>query len=120
MIRLMFPLLSILALASVAAASDVRGVTLAHVHRSGAGYGSADCAEQLKAVVDLGANWVALNDFGYMRSVSDPAVSFRRDSTMGRRCRRTSFLTNRIFSFSGSFIRRKMPGTIRAPTSSWL
>jgi hypothetical protein len=73
-----------LALAGVVRGGDVNGVALAHVHRGGVGYGSDACATQLKAIAGLGANWVALNDFGYMPSVSQPQLTFRGDRTLGR------------------------------------
>ena len=40
-------------------------------------------------------------------------------STIGRKCRRTSFCTIRISSPSGNLRSVKIPGTQRAPLSSW-
>jgi len=61
-----------------------RGVSLAHIHHRGAGYGSEDCRRELKRISDIGANWVALNDFAYMRDVDQPGLVFDRDPTMTR------------------------------------
>jgi hypothetical protein len=82
-------LLIVLATAVAAAATsappvpfEVRGVNLTHLHRRGFGYGSEECRKQLKAIADLGANWVALNDFAYMDRVDRPAVRFDRDGSL--------------------------------------
>lgn len=61
---------------------EVRGVSLAHLHRSGLGYGSDDCRKQLEAIKATGANWVAINDFAYMERVDGPELHFGRDRTM--------------------------------------
>ena len=62
-------------------------------------------------------------------SMSSPASKSRRrtaesvtissERMMGRRCRKTSFCTNFMCSFRGSFSARKMPGTIFEPRTSW-
>ncbi len=61
---------------------EVRGVNLTHLHRRGFGYGSAECRKQLAAIADLGANWVALNDFAYMERVDRPGVRFGDDPSL--------------------------------------
>ena len=63
-------------------------------------------------------------------STSSPASKSRRRTAesvtsssarlIGRMWSSTIFCTNFIFSFIGNFIRRKMRGTMRSPTSSWL
>jgi hypothetical protein len=58
---------------------QVRGVSLAHLHRGNVGYGSDDCRKQLAAIADLGANWVALTDFAFMQAVDRPQLSFGRE-----------------------------------------
>jgi len=67
-----------------AGAETIRGVSLAHLHHRGAGYGSEACVEQLKAIAKIGANWVALNDFSYMPKVEEPGLVFDRDPSMTR------------------------------------
>ncbi len=72
-----------LSLSAGALAGDaVKGVSLAHLHRRGYGYGSEECRQELQRISALGANWVALNDFAYMPSVNSPVVSFNRDRSM--------------------------------------
>jgi hypothetical protein len=66
----------------VASAGDIRGVSLAHLHREGFGYGSDECRRQLEAIKSVGANWIALNDFAFMRSVTEPNIRFGRDRSM--------------------------------------
>ena len=63
--------------------SDVRGVTLAHLHRGDVGYGSDPCRVQLDELKSLGTNWIAINPFAYMQSVNAPAVRFGGDRSMG-------------------------------------
>lgn len=80
-------LLSVLMLIATAApaalaAERIQGISLANLHRRGAGYGSDACRMQLQKIRDLGANWVAVNDFAYMRSVTRPQIIFNRDRTM--------------------------------------
>jgi hypothetical protein len=41
------------------------GVSYAHIHRRGHGYGSAVSAAELARLKELGVNWVALTPFGY-------------------------------------------------------
>ena len=64
------------------AADQVKGVSLAHLHRRGMGYGSDDCRAQLKAIADVGANWIAIADFGFMSSVTDPHIKFGGDRSL--------------------------------------
>ncbi len=66
---------------AVTFSSEIRGVSLAHLHRGGVGYGSEDCRKQLQALKAIGANWVAINDFAYMPEVNKPAVRFGGDPT---------------------------------------
>ncbi len=63
-------------------AEQVNGVSLAHLHRRGMGYGSDECKKELAAVKATGANWIALNDFAYMQNVADPNLRFDRDGSM--------------------------------------
>jgi hypothetical protein len=58
------------------ASDQVKGISLAHVHRHGLGYGSDDCRKQLAAIANTGANWIAIADFGFMSSVTDPHIRF--------------------------------------------
>jgi hypothetical protein len=53
-----------------------RGVSLAHLHRGDVGYGSDDCRRQLRAIRDVGGNWIAITDFAYMRAVDQPDLRF--------------------------------------------
>ena len=69
-------------LCAPARAQQVRGVTLAHIHREGFGYGSAECRAQFQAVAAVGGNWVALDDFAYMPAIDKPAVRFGGDGTL--------------------------------------
>lgn len=79
--KFMMVFVATLALGAVAQSAappmEVRGVTLASLHRSNIGYGSESCREQLDVLADLGCNWVALCDFAWMQSVDDPAVRYR-------------------------------------------
>lgn len=65
-------------------AEPVKGVSLAHIHRRGSGYGSEECRQQLAAIKATGANWIAINDFAYMQSINDPGLRFERDGSMRR------------------------------------
>ena len=65
-------------------AEPVKGISLAHIHRRGSGYGSDECRQQLEAIKATGANWIAINDFAYMQSVNDPGLRFERDGSMRR------------------------------------
>jgi hypothetical protein len=60
----------------------VHGISLAHLHRRGFGYGSEECRKQLSVIKQTGANWIAINDFAYMEKVDRPSVVFERDGTM--------------------------------------
>src|SRR5438034_8298095 len=60
----------------------VRGICLASLHRAGMSYGSDACRKQLEEIVKLGGNWVAINDFAWMRAVDEPRVRFSRDRSM--------------------------------------
>ncbi len=68
---------------AVSFAGEIQGVSLAHLHRNGFGYGSDECRKQLEAIKSIGANWVALNDFAYMKAVDQPNLRFGGDRTMG-------------------------------------
>ena len=63
---------------------DIRGVTFAHLHRRGVGYGSEPARRELDRMAVLGVNWIALNDFAYMPDVTGPVVAFGRDRSMTR------------------------------------
>jgi hypothetical protein len=63
-------------------ALDVRGVTLAHLHREGIGYGSPAAAEQMGRIAEIGGNWVALSDFAYMADVKKPDLRWGGDRTL--------------------------------------
>jgi len=67
---------------NAAAADQVKGISLAHLHRRGMGYGSDDCRKQLKAIADVGANWIAIADFGFMSAVTDPHIKFGGDRSL--------------------------------------
>ena len=69
---------------SSAHAQQVRGVSLAHLHRRGLGYGSEECRKQIAEIKSLGANWIAINDFAYMGDVNTPEVRFGGDRSMKR------------------------------------
>lgn len=61
---------------------EVRGVSLAHLHREELGYGSAPCREQLSRIASVGGNWVAVMDFAYMARVDEPNVVTDADPTL--------------------------------------
>ncbi|MEM8873427.1 MAG: hypothetical protein AAGD32_04125 [Planctomycetota bacterium] len=61
---------------------DVRGVTVAHLHRRGSGYGSVAYEKQLVELRELGANWIALNNFCYMPDIEQPMVRWGGDRTL--------------------------------------
>src|SRR5205809_919276 len=76
-------LLLLFALSSRSRAEEpVHGISLAHLHRAGFGYGSEECRKQLAVIRQTGANWIAINDFAYMEKVNRPSVVFDRDGTM--------------------------------------
>ena len=82
-VALLFCLLSVpLRLCGESSADPVDGVTLAHLHRRGYGYGSDECRGELARIKALGANWVALNDFAYMPAVDSPVVVDGRDGSL--------------------------------------
>ena len=70
---------TLLLLLATTASAQVKGVSLAHAHRGGGGYGSDACRRQLQVIKDLGANWIAVNDYAWMGGVNEPAIRFRRD-----------------------------------------
>ena len=70
---------------AVSLAAEIRGVSLAHLHRGDAGYGSDDCRKQLEAIKSTGANWIAINDFAYMPEIDKPALRFGGDPTTRER-----------------------------------
>lgn len=87
MIRLILAIAVALSFASAGRADDaskVRGVSLAHLHARGAGYGSEACREQLKRIAEAGANWVSITDFAYMPAVDSPDLRFGGDRSMTR------------------------------------
>src|SRR5689334_18293751 len=59
--------------------APVRGICLASLHRGEMSYGGEACRKQLQEIAALGANWVAITDFAWMRAVDDPHVRFRAD-----------------------------------------
>ena len=71
-----------LCLCGSTSADPVNGVTVAHIHRDGFGYGSAECRQQFKAIAAVGGNWVALNDFAYLPKLDGPEVRFGGDRTL--------------------------------------
>lgn len=71
-----------LCLAGAALAQNVRGVTVAHLHRDDVGYGSKACRDQLRKLADMGVTWVAFNDFAYMKDVDKPGISFGGDRSL--------------------------------------
>ena len=58
-----------------------RGISLAHnyQHRGSRGYGSVTSERTLAELSDLGAQWVSLTPFGFMRSLDEPVVHFIGD-----------------------------------------
>lgn len=58
------------------------GVSLAHAHRRGYGYGSQRCRDELARLVDLGATAVSLMPFGYLPDTAAPTVRFGGDRTL--------------------------------------
>jgi hypothetical protein len=58
-----------------------RGISLAHnyQHKGSRGYGSATSDRTLAELSDLGAQWVSLTPFGFMRSLDEPVVHFIGD-----------------------------------------
>ena len=62
----------------------MKGVSLAHVHRGGGGYGSDDCRAQLKRIAAHGGTWVSVSDFAYMTSVTQPSVRHGRGRGRGQ------------------------------------
>jgi hypothetical protein len=88
------PLLAIcLILSALACGSDrvesskpmpVRGVSLAHLHAPGVGYGSDDCRKQLDTLASLGANWISVTEFAYMPAIDSPQLRFGGDRSMTR------------------------------------
>lgn len=60
----------------------MRGVCYAHVYQ-GAGYGSEESGRELKALADLGANWISITPFGFVESTADGLVE-HVDTLMAR------------------------------------
>jgi hypothetical protein len=73
---------SIVLASSAYGSTEVKGVSLAHLHRRGFGYGSDECRQELAAIRATGANWVAINDYAYMEAVDRPGVRFGGDGSM--------------------------------------
>jgi len=83
MTRLLLTLVATTLLAICGAnAMDVRGISLAHLHQRGVGYGSDDCRKQLDALTGIGANWIAVTEFAYMPAIDKPQLRFGRDPSM--------------------------------------
>ena len=125
--RLAFLLCASLCLCAQTLAQPVRGVTLAHIHRDGFGYGSAECREQFKAIADLGGNWVALDDFAYMPAIDRPEVRFGGDRTLSdanlRRAVRDAHAAGlkvllKPHLWSRDFGRGKWPGDVKMATDA--
>ena len=57
-------------------AQEIRGICLASAR---GGYGSDSCREQLAEIRQLGANWVAINDYAWMSAVNRPEVRYGRN-----------------------------------------
>lgn len=53
-----------------------KGVSLAHIHRQGLGYGSDACREVLNELSELGVEWISLTPFGYQPGLNDPEIRF--------------------------------------------
>lgn len=68
--------------ATTPARLPAQGMSLAHLHRNGVGYGSDACREQLAALKAMGVNYVALNDFAYIPSINSPEVRYNRDPSL--------------------------------------
>ena len=63
---------------------EVRGFSLAHMHRGGSGYGSEGCREQLAKIREMGGNWVSVTEFAWMRAVDQPDLRYAKaDRPMG-------------------------------------
>jgi hypothetical protein len=52
------------------AAGPHRGMSYAHAMRAGRGYGSEESARSLRALRDLGVEWVSLTPFGFQRGAA--------------------------------------------------
>lgn len=57
-------------------------MTFAHVHERGHGYGSARAHSQAKHLYDLGVRAVALNPFGFVRSLGSTEVHWGGDGSL--------------------------------------
>lgn len=62
---------------------EIRGVCLASLHGRDNAYGSEPCRQQLARIRQLGANWVAINDYAWMAGVNEPSLRFRDPSPEG-------------------------------------
>ncbi|MCS7033800.1 MAG: hypothetical protein NZ561_07365 [Phycisphaerae bacterium] len=63
------------ALLRPASGEEIRGICLASAR---GGYGSEACRQQLARIRELGANWVALNDYAWMPAVNRPEIRYGR------------------------------------------
>jgi hypothetical protein len=57
-------------------AGFIRGIGYAHVHVPFYGYGSSRSAHELDRLKELGADWIALSPFAYMKKVDRPEIAF--------------------------------------------
>ena len=64
---------------------EYKGAVLAHIHRTGHGYGSTYSKDMHSHIEDIGFDTVQLNTFAYMRSRKETEVISGRDPTMARR-----------------------------------
>jgi len=60
----------------LASAQEIRGICLAS---SRGGYGGESCKQQLVEIKNLGANWIAINDYAWMNNVTSPVVRYGRN-----------------------------------------
>ncbi len=80
--RFILQCMLILLLATTGGLAQVRGVSLAHLHARGFGYGSDECRKQLDALREMGCNWISITGFAYMPDVNSPGLRFGGDRSM--------------------------------------
>ena len=63
-------------------ADHYAGLSLAHVHRRGYGYGSDRCRAELARIAGLGANAVSLMPFGYVPALDSVEIRYGGDGSL--------------------------------------
>jgi hypothetical protein len=61
----------------------IRGMSFAHVHAPGFGYGSDRAKKQLEKLKALGVDWVSITPFAYQPHVDQPELQFPGDGHAG-------------------------------------